>query len=119
MTDDPTRRRMETALERLRARVEAPRAVVLSAHDRLALAGAVERARAQLLGPSEPVLTIALAGGTGAGKSTLINALAGQVIAEASEIRPTTRHLQIYHHREDAVANLTAELASEASFVAH
>ncbi len=72
-----------------------------------------------MLGPSEPVLTVALAGGTGAGKSTLINALAGHVIAEVSEIRPTTRCLRVYHHREDNLGTLTTELAGEVSFVAH
>ncbi len=58
-------------------------------------------------------------GGTGAGKSTLINAFAGTMIAESSEIRPTTRQLQAYHHQEDSVGALTQELASQATFVAH
>ena len=119
MRDDPMRRRMETALGRLEARAEAPRVLALSAGDRARLGSVIERARAQLLGPSEPVLTVALAGSTGAGKSTLINGLAGHVIAEVSEIRPTTRHLQVYHHRGDDLGTLTEELASEAVFVAH
>ncbi len=119
MRDEQRRRQIAEALERLRAAAEAPRALASSAADRAALGAAAARARATWLGPSEPVLTIALAGGTGAGKSTLINALAGQAIAEASEIRPTTRHLQVYHHRDDSLGNLTAELAGEATFVAH
>jgi energy-coupling factor transporter ATP-binding protein EcfA2 len=119
MSDDPMRPKLQAALDRLQARVEAPRTLTLSADDRALLLAAVERARAQLLGPSEPVLTLALAGGTGSGKSTLINALAGKVIAEASEIRPTTRQIQVYHHRDDCLGTLTAELASEAAFVAH
>jgi energy-coupling factor transporter ATP-binding protein EcfA2 len=119
MSDDPMRPKLQAALDRLQARVEAPRTLALSADDRALLLAAVERARAQLLGPSEPVLTLALAGGTGSGKSTLINALAGKVIAEASEIRPTTRQIQVYHHRDDSLGTLTDELASEAAFVAH
>jgi hypothetical protein len=119
MRDDQKRRQVAEALERLRNGVASPRALALPASDRAVLEVAVERVRAQWLGPSEPVLTIALAGGTGAGKSTLINALAGQVIAEASEIRPTTRHLQVYHHRDDSLGTLTNELAGEATFVAH
>jgi energy-coupling factor transporter ATP-binding protein EcfA2 len=119
MIDAPTRRTIEEALDRLAARVKSPRAIVLSADDRARIEAAVERVRAQWLGPSEPVLTLALAGGTGVGKSTLINALAGESIAEASEIRPTTRHIQVYHHRDDSLGNLTVELASEATFVAH
>ncbi|HMB08269.1 MAG TPA: GTPase, partial [Isosphaeraceae bacterium] len=119
MSGDPMRPKVQAALDRLQARVEAPRTLAPSADDRATLLAAIERARAQLLGPSEPVLTLALAGGTGSGKSTLINALAGTVIAEASEIRPTTRQIQVYHHRDDSLGTLTAELASEATFVAH
>jgi hypothetical protein len=119
MIDGPTRRSVEEALARFLARVEAPRAITLSADDRVRLAGAAERVRAQLLGPSQPVLAVVLAGGTGVGKSTLINALAGQVIAEASEIRPTTRHIQVYHHRDDTLGALPAELAGDATFVGH
>jgi hypothetical protein len=119
MTDDRLRRTTASALDRLAAALEAPRVLALSPEDESRLAIAIERVRAQLLGPSQPVLTVALAGGTGVGKSTLINALAGHVIAEASEIRPTTRHIQVYHHREDTLGNLPKELASDAAFVAH
>ena len=48
---------------RLLARVEEPRSIVLSDDDRALLLGAAERVRGQLLGPTEPVLTVALAGG--------------------------------------------------------
>ena len=119
MTDEQKRQQIGEALERLQARVDAPRALALSANDRSLALAALERVRAQLLGPSEPVMTIALAGGTGAGKSTLINALAGKVIAEASEIRPTTTSLQIYHHRDESLGNLSTEIASQARIVEH
>ncbi len=119
MTDERTRRAVEKALDRLSERIVAPRVLTLDPQHQAILQAAVERARGQWLGPSEPVLTVALAGGTGVGKSTLINALAGTTIAESSEIRPTTRHIQVYHHRDDFLGTLTEELASEATFSAH
>jgi energy-coupling factor transporter ATP-binding protein EcfA2 len=118
MADDLTRQAVEAALERLLGTVKSPRALLLRADDRLVLEQAVARTRAQLLGTPEPVLTVALAGGTGAGKSTLINALAGAAIAETSPLRPTTTKLCVYHHRDTAPANL-AELATEAVFIPH
>jgi energy-coupling factor transporter ATP-binding protein EcfA2 len=46
----------------------------------------------------KPVLIIMLMGGTGVGKSTLMNALAGGVVAHASFARPTTRDPVVYYH---------------------
>ena len=43
-------------------------------------------------------LTIGLLGGTGVGKSTLMNALAGSEISSASHRRPHTDHILIYRH---------------------
>jgi energy-coupling factor transporter ATP-binding protein EcfA2 len=119
MIDETARGSVRAALERFLGGLECPRALRLAPDDLALLRTAAERVRARLLGPSEPVLAIVLAGGTGVGKSTLINALSGQVIAEASEIRPTTRHIQVYHHRDDTLGNLPDALAGEATFVAH
>jgi GTPase Era involved in 16S rRNA processing len=119
MADELSRQGAEAALERLLETVKTPRALLLRADDRVVLEQAVARARAQLLGPPEPLLTVALAGGTGAGKSALINALAGAAIAETSPLRPTTTKLCVYHHRDVASGGLPAELASEAVFVPH
>ena len=49
--------------------------------------------------PLPPPLVVALFGGTGVGKSTLLNRLAGSEIAEASPLRPTSRQLTVYLHR--------------------
>lgn len=43
-------------------------------------------------------LTVGLIGGTGVGKSTLMNALAGKEIAAASDRRPHTDQILIYKH---------------------
>ena len=45
-------------------------------------------------------LTIGLVGGTGVGKSTLMNALAGKAIASTSHRRPHTDRVLIYRHAE-------------------
>jgi energy-coupling factor transporter ATP-binding protein EcfA2 len=119
MADDLARQTVEAALERLLETVKSPRVLLLHADDRIVLEQAVARTRAQLLDTPEPVLTVALAGGTGAGKSALINALAGAVIAETSPLRPTTTKLCVYHHRDVASGGLPAELATEAVFVPH
>ena len=44
----------------------------------------------------EDVLVIALVGGSGVGKSTLLNALAGDTLARASEFRPCTTQPMVY-----------------------
>lgn len=47
----------------------------------------------------QPLLVAMLMGGTGVGKSTLMNALAGAAIAQASFERPTTRDPVVYFHQ--------------------
>ena len=47
--------------------------------------------QAEALQLEKPLLIIILMGGTGVGKSTLLNALAGGAVAKASFARPTTR----------------------------
>lgn len=45
----------------------------------------------------DDLLVVALVGGSGVGKSTLLNALAGDELAETSEFRPCTSIPTIYH----------------------
>lgn len=52
------------------------------------------RAREQRL---DDVLMVALIGGSGVGKSTLLNALAGDALAKTSEMRPCTSSPTVYH----------------------
>jgi len=52
------------------------------------------RERAERLGD---LLVVALVGGSGVGKSTLLNAIAGDQIAETSEMRPCTEAPIVYH----------------------
>lgn len=46
------------------------------------------------------ILAVVIVGGTGVGKSTLLNALAGERIAQSGIVRPTTQHPTVYHHAE-------------------
>ena len=50
--------------------------------------------------PDRP-FRLVLAGGTGVGKSTLLNALAGAQIARVGEQRPTTSGFTVYLHTDD------------------
>ncbi len=55
-------------------------------------------------------LIVAFMGGTGVGKSSLLNRLAGQAIARAGIERPTSREVTLYHHQSLSVQNLPAGL---------
>jgi len=49
-----------------------------------------------------PLLAV-VGGSTGAGKSTLVNALAGSSVTRPGALRPTTRDPALIHHPDDAV----------------
>ncbi len=61
----------------------------VSSESRLELARVVKRARGKL-GYVGEVLVVAFAGGTGSGKSSLINAIIGDTVAPVGVVRPTT-----------------------------
>lgn len=56
------------------------------------------RRQAEALDVDRPLLVVMLMGGSGVGKSTLLNALAGGAVAQASFTRPTTRDPVVYYH---------------------
>ncbi len=51
-------------------------------------------------------LIVAFMGGTGVGKSSLINRLAGQNIAKTGIERPTSREVTLYHHQSVSIQHL-------------
>jgi len=53
----------------------------------------------------DDLIVVGIAGGTGVGKSTLINALAGSEITPVSARRPTSEKVVVYRHREVSFAS--------------
>ncbi len=47
-----------------------------------------------------PLLTV-VGGSTGAGKSTLVNSIVGEIVSRSGVLRPTTRSPVLVHHPED------------------
>ncbi|MBX9624859.1 MAG: 50S ribosome-binding GTPase [Gemmataceae bacterium] len=88
-------------LERpLRGWLDARRRFPLSMMQRTELEGLANDLgrQADALDVERPLLVVMLMGGTGVGKSTLMNALAGSAVAQASFTRPTTRDPVVYFH---------------------
>lgn len=55
-------------------------------------------------------LIVAFMGGTGVGKSSLLNRLAGKAVARTGIERPTSREVTLYHHRSVALQHLPDNL---------
>ncbi len=58
-------------------------------------------------------LIVAFMGGTGVGKSSLLNRLSGQSIAKTGIERPTSREVSLYYHQSQNLQNLPELLSSE------
>ncbi|MGZ8227744.1 MAG: GTPase [Methylococcaceae bacterium] len=58
-------------------------------------------------------LVVAFMGGTGVGKSSLLNRLAGKAIARAGIERPTSREVTLFHHRSVALQQLPKQFPLE------
>jgi GTP-binding protein EngB required for normal cell division len=82
-------------------------------------ANRLQAAVARERGADQPVLTIAFAGCTGAGKSTLINSLARARITRVIGRAATTRQAHVYHHQGLKLAGLPQQLAQQAIMVTH
>lgn len=79
---------LDDRLARLREAVDAAREIGLEAE--AAEARAVARRLGRRAGFGGAVYVMALAGGTGVGKSSVLNALAGDSVSEVRALRPTT-----------------------------
>ena len=55
-------------------------------------------------------LIVAFMGGTGVGKSALLNRLAGQAIAQSGIERPTSREVTLFYHSSIALPTLAEQL---------
>jgi GTPase SAR1 family protein len=60
-------------------------------------------------GRGRPLL-VAFMGGTGVGKSSLLNRLAGKAVARTGIERPTSREVTLFHHRSVALQHLPENL---------
>jgi energy-coupling factor transporter ATP-binding protein EcfA2 len=60
-------------------------------------------------GQSRPLI-VAFMGGTGVGKSSLLNRLAGTAIARTGIERPTSREVTLYHHQSVEIRHLPENL---------
>jgi len=78
-----------------------------------------QQAEALFQGQSERPLIVAFFGGTGVGKSSLLNRLAGGQIARVGVQRPTSQEVTLYLHRSCRLADLPDELPLDETRIAY
>lgn len=96
------------ATDELRKWMQSPSVLDISDADRDELAASLQEIEINLdkLEADPSVLTVVFLGGTGVGKSTLLNALAAARIASSGVRRPTTQFSTVYHHAEVDISAL-------------
>ncbi len=95
-----TVRRLQDEMDQVRRFLNERPFFSLTPQDRESLKGKAHKLSEKLAAVAESFLTVGLLGGTGVGKSTLMNALAGSAIASTSHRRPHTDHVLIYRYAE-------------------
>ncbi len=64
-------------------------------------------------------LVVAFMGGTGVGKSTLLNRLAAKNIAKAGVVRPTSREVTLYHHESVVLRHFPEQSLNQINISTH
>ena len=64
-------------------------------------------------GVEQRPLVVAFFGGTGVGKSSLLNRLAGAAVARTGVIRPTSREVTVYAHESLSLTQLPAQIPAD------
>ena len=100
MTTSPDKavQQLHRKLDQFRVLVGGDALLSLTPEQQRSLREEAEKLSLKLRSMQESFLTIGLLGGTGVGKSTVMNALAGSEIASASHRRPHTDRVLIYSH---------------------
>lgn len=113
------RHRLQTEVERLSGVVNQARLSILSEEDRQDVKLRLNRVQERLRTVEEETLVVGLLGGTGVGKSTLMNRLAERDIAAASFRRPHTDKVLIYTHEDAPRPSFIQETPLEVTVVEH
>ncbi len=81
----------------------------------------IERANADdlFVAADKRPLVVGLFGGTGVGKSSLLNRLAGEAVAKVGVERPTSREVTLYLHESHALSSLPKEFPVNKTRIAH
>jgi GTPase Era involved in 16S rRNA processing len=91
---------LQSELDQVLDLLDQPFFLTLTAEERQSLKGNAQGLYKKLSAIESGFLTVGLFGGTGVGKSTLMNALAGSRVASISHRRPHTEKVLIYRHAE-------------------